>query len=110
MANELEPVSNTLSIVSLVSGILGLVSWGAAIALWCIGLGWFVLPVTFILGVVAAITGRMGHKAASERGESDGMALGGLIMGVLNTLGALGGMALFCGGILLYGGLVAAQL
>lgn len=63
------PANNTLAVVSLVLGIVGLV----------------VIP--FLGSIGAVITGHMARKQIRERGEGgDGMAIGGLITGYLGVV------------------------
>lgn len=106
---ELAPPSDTKAIASLVTGVLATVSWFGFFALSCLGLGFIVLPVTLILGVVATVTGRMAQTEAAEHGEPANMALGGMILGIVNSVGVLLFGLLMCAGVLLYGGLLVAN-
>jgi hypothetical protein len=81
------PVSKTniLSIISLVGGILGLLGM-------CLGIipviGWFCSVPGGLFGLTAVILGVVGInkiKATGEKGK--GMAIAGLVLGVLTLLG-----------------------
>lgn len=82
------PPTNTLAIVSLISGILS----------------WFVLP--FVAAVVAVITGHMARQQIKESHGMEGgdiLALIGLVLGYLNLLGACVGILIF---LLVFGGVI----
>ena len=67
---ELAPPSDTKAIASLVTGVLATVSWFGFFALSCLGLGFIVLPVTLILGVVASARRRLVAWWAAGRRRS----------------------------------------
>ena len=82
------PPTNTMAIISLVSGILS----------------WFVLP--FIGGVVAIVTGHMARsEIKSSRGAQGGEALAivGLVLGYLHLIGFCVGILVF---LLFFGGMI----
>lgn len=68
--------SNGLAIGALVVGIIGLIT------VWVPFLG-------IVLGLVALVLGIVGRKKANETGVGGGMAIAGLIMGVLAILGGI---------------------
>jgi Domain of unknown function (DUF4190) len=65
-----------LSIISLVTGILGLLTF------WCC-IGW---PAS----IAAVVTGILGRKQAPERGASPTMATIGLVLGIIGIVLAIG--------------------
>ena len=79
--------TNTLAIVSLVSGILS----------------WIIVP--FLGSIVAIITGHMARKeirSQPDRFDGDGLAIGGLVLGYLQLALIIVGVLfifLFLGGI-----------
>lgn len=82
------PPTNTMAIVSLVSGILS----------------WFVLP--FIAAVVAVITGHMARRQIKDSQGmegGDGLALIGLVLGYLNIIGTCIGIIFF---LLIFGSVI----
>ena len=96
--------SNNLAVVSLVLGVLSFLAWGCC----CLGsiipfLSLLVMGVDFFLAVGAVITGAMGIKNAGETGNGKGMAIGGLVLGVLSLL-ILAAWAVF---MVFFGGLAA---
>jgi hypothetical protein len=92
MESPVAPVSNVpsaktnvLSIISLVAGILGLLGM-------CVGIipvvGWFCSVPGGLLGLAAVIMGVLGINQVKAKGEKGkGMAVAGLILGVLTLLG-----------------------
>lgn len=68
--------SNGLAIGALVCGIIALISF------WTIFGG-------IVFGLIALILGIMGRKKANENGVGGGMAIAGLVMGILGLLGGL---------------------
>ena len=70
------PKTNTLALVSLISGVLG----------------WFMAPV--IASIVAVVTGHMARKQIRQSGgreDGDGLAIGGLVLGYTSlVLGIIG--------------------
>ncbi len=77
--------TNVLSIISLVAGILGLLGM-------CLGflpiVGWFCSVPGGLFGLTAVVLGVLGInqvKATGDKGK--GMAIAGLILGVLTLLG-----------------------
>ncbi len=84
------PPTNTMAIVSLISGIVS----------------WFALPL--LAGVVAIITGHMARnqiRASFGREGGDGLALVGLILGYLNLVASCLLPLLIFGGIISVGGI-----
>jgi hypothetical protein len=85
------PPTNTMAVVSLVTGIIS----------------WFLCP--FVGGIVAVISGHIGHGQIKQSGESGaGMATAGMVLGYIHLaaiiliaifwLFVLGGTALLIGG------------
>jgi len=72
--NPAAPTSNGLGVISLILGIIGLV-------LACCGVGW-------LLGIPAIICG-----AIQQKRNKNGMALAGLVMGIIATV--IGLIAMF---------------
>jgi len=73
------PKTNTLALVSLISGVLG----------------WFAVPV--LASIVAIVTGHMARKQiklSAGREEGDGLAIGGLVLGYVSLVLGLIGIAL----------------
>lgn len=81
------PRTNTLAVVSLASGIIS----------------WFLCP--FVGGIVAVITGHIGHGQIKQSGESGaGMATAGMVLGYIHLV-TVALIAIFW--ILVLGGLTA---
>ena len=81
------PPTNTLAVVSLVTGIIS----------------WFLCP--FIGGIVAVITGHVAHGQIKQSGESGaGMATAGMVLGYIH-LAAVALITIFW--IFVFGGLAA---
>jgi hypothetical protein len=82
--------TNVLAIVSLVAGILGLM-------LLCAFLG----PISFVLGVAAAVLGFVARNQIKQRGQGgSGLAMAGLVIGVVAAflgLAELAGLAALVG-------------
>jgi len=81
------PPTNTLAVVSLVSGIIS----------------WFLCP--FVGGIVAVITGHIGRAQIKQSGESGaGMATAGMVLGYIHLV-AIALITIFW--VVLLGGLAA---
>ncbi len=77
--------SNVLSIISLVTGILGLVSMCLSIIPI---LGWFCIAAGSLLSIAALVTGFIGMNKIKQTGEKGrGMAITGIVLGALGVLG-----------------------
>lgn len=84
--HQLTPTNNGKAIASLITGISALV-----LALCSCGLG----GVVGIVAVFLGFAGRANIKASGGRESGEGMALGGIITGILATLIALAAIAFF---------------
>jgi hypothetical protein len=80
-ASGIPPRTSTLAIVSLISGIIGLMCW----------------PTALILGIVAVVTGNMARgKMRKDPTESgNGLALAGLVIGYIEIALAVVGIAIY---------------
>ncbi len=79
--------SKGMSIAALVCGILGIV--GAFIPVVCY--------FTFVLAILGIVFGAKGLKVAKENNESTGLAVAGLVLGIIGTvIGALGVLCVVC--------------
>ncbi len=71
--------SNSLALISLISGVLGVLTIGLSLCMWCLG------GIPLLLGVAAAVTGYLGKKQIDESGgpqSSRTMASAGMILGI----------------------------
>ncbi len=75
--------TNSLAVVSLVMGVLGIVLAAASILLTFVCCGGFPLVgLSLVLGIAAAICGHLALRQVSETGEQGrGLALAGLVTG-----------------------------
>ena len=92
MTSYQEPVqpgkTNTLALISLIAGILSIVLLILSFCPIVCGQRLFAI----ILGAAAAIMGFMGKKRIDESGGAEtgrGMAVGGLITGLITVVGAI---------------------
>lgn len=88
------PKNNILSIVSLVLGIVGILSLCGSLLVFLIPIvNWVCGCLTFLLGVAALVTGFMARNQIKTSGEGgDKLALAGLIMGAILVVLLLCGM------------------
>ncbi|MCH5279348.1 MAG: DUF4190 domain-containing protein [Christensenellaceae bacterium] len=79
--------SNGMSIAALVCGILGIVgSWIPVVCYF-----------TFVLAILGIVFGVKGMKKAKETGTGKGLAVAGLVCGIVGTaIGALGILCIIC--------------
>lgn len=76
-----------LSVAALVCGILGIV--GSFIPVVCY--------FTLVLAILGIIFGAKANKIAKETGESKGLAVAGLVLGIIGTaFGAIGVICVVC--------------
>jgi len=73
---------NTMAIAALVCGVLGII--GSFIP--------YVMFFTAILAILGIVFGAMGMKKAKETGTGNGLAIAGLVLGIIGTLFALVGI------------------
>lgn len=74
--------SNGMAIAALVCGVLGIV--GSFIPI--------VMYFTAVLAVLGIIFGVMGMKKAKQTGSGNGLAIAGLVLGIVGTIFALVGI------------------
>jgi len=75
--------TNTLALISLISGILGALTSALSLCLWCLG------GFSFILGIAAAVTGYLSKKqidGADGPQSSRKMATAGMILGLVSIV------------------------
>ena len=85
-----EPPSNPMGTVSLVCGVLALLSWGCCCCSSVIPFaGFLAMALTFILSAVALGAGIAGRSRARERGLDTTASTFGAVLGLLNLLGLL---------------------
>ncbi len=78
--------TNTMAVISLIAGILGVITLLLALCLPCM------LLISFILGALATILGFLAKKHIDESQGVEtgrGLALGGLITGLISGVGSL---------------------
>ena len=88
-APETAPVASAkgISIAALICGILGIV--GSFIEVVCY--------FTLILAILCIIFGAKGIKKAKASGENKGLAVAGLVLGIIGTsFGAIGVICVIC--------------
>ena len=81
------PNGKGMSIAALVCGILGIIG------------SWFpvVRYFTLVLAILGIVFGAKGMKNAKATGEGKGLAVAGLVLGIIGTsLGALGVLCVMC--------------
>lgn len=79
--------SKGMSIAALVCGILGIV--GSFIPVVCY--------FTFVLAILGIVFGAKGLKIAKENNEGTGLAIAGLVLGIIGTvMGALSVLCVVC--------------
>jgi hypothetical protein len=101
--NETTPQgkSNPMAIISLISGILSIVILLAGICLPC------VMVLSLIFGPLGAILGFISKKKIAESsGEQtgSGLAVGGIVTGLIGTVGAVVAVILFIASVGLIAG------
>jgi len=75
--------TNTLTLISLIAGILGALTSALSLCMWCLG------GIPLILGIAAAVTGWRGKKQIDESGgpqSSRKMATAGMILGLVSIV------------------------
>ncbi len=93
--------SNPMAIISLISGILSIVILLAGICLPC------VMVLSLIFGPLGAILGFISKKKIAESsGEQtgSGLAVGGIVTGLIGTVGAVVAVILFIASVGLIAG------
>ena len=86
-------MNNTLAVVSLVAGIVGVVGIPASCLCACLG-----GPLSFLADVTAITTGIIAlfqFRNNPELYKGKGMAIGGVIMGSVSLLLAVAGMIIY---------------
>lgn len=79
--------SNTMAIVALICGILGIV--GGFIPVVCY--------LTLVLAILGIVFGAKGMKKAKETGDGKGLAVAGLVLGIVGTsFSAIGIICVIC--------------
>lgn len=71
-----EPKSKGMSIAALVCGILGIVGYFTPV----------VQNFNFVLAILGIVFGAKAMKTAKENQESTGMAVAGLVLGIIGTV------------------------
>ncbi len=74
--------ANTMAIAALVCGVLGII--GSFIPV--------VMYFTAVLAVLGIVFGALGMKKAKQTGSGNGLAIAGLVLGIIGTLFALVGI------------------
>jgi len=78
--------TNAMAIISLIAGILGIITFLLALCLPC------TLLISLIFGALGALLGFLAKKRIDESQGAEtgrGLALGGLIMGLISGVGSL---------------------
>ena len=78
--------TNTMAIISLIAGILGLVTLLLALCIPCL------LLISMIFGLVGTILGFMAKKRIDESQDLQtgrGLAVGGLVTGLISGIGSI---------------------
>lgn len=75
------------SIAAMVCGIIG-------VAGCFIPGGWVFVVITLVLAIIGIVLGSQGMKAAKATGEGKGMAVAGLVLGIIGTV--MSGIGLIC--------------
>lgn len=77
----MEKKTNVFAIVALVCGLLGIIG----------GFIPFVTYVAWLCGILGIVFGAIGMKKAKEVGSGNGLAIAGLVLGIIGTaVGVLG--------------------